>query len=508
MGNDDKVTDLVTQTKLEFLREVIEDFKRRQSRYDLGREFAKTKKNRSPLVPILVIGMIVLFAAGAIGVTAYINQTQGNIEVNIGDFEDVNLRDLLDQARQLEQELEDARRRLAALEAERDNRILTVQNSAEREVNLLRARNLAQAELQSQAAEIRANADEQIAAVRAEYEDRIAAVEAEIEEIQGRIAEYDARQLEQAREQERILDNQVRLHEIELETQARGYEERIEILTADYEARIAELETFANNLEDNLRAAHADELAALRAQHAQEIANLIALYNPTFTSAEILALVNAPADPATIGGLDLVAFDSALAAEGVLTRAGYDSLSRRLGEYLRLIDRLREVPYENSIPGTLDQLEFRMVELIRRYESLWGGLLQTVAGRDEVISARNARIADLEDELATAISVRDGVIAERQAEIDRFLYALEALAEQNRENGYILDARDTANIVVFLDTIREVEDGTIGYVFRRDDEFIGTIRFTTTARGMAASLVELAGDTSLAPYDKVLVEVQ
>ena len=537
MGDDGKVTrestDLVAQTKLEFLREVIQDFKRRQSRYDLGHEFAKTKKNRSPLVPIMIVGMIVLFAAGAIGVTAYINQTQGNIQVDIGDFEDVNLRELLDQAQQLEQEMQAAQRRLNALTTERDNRIESIQESAERDIELLGARNLSQAEVNRQAEQIRNQAEQQVAEVREEYSDQITEAEAQIEDIQDRMAQYDSRQLEQAREQERILNNQTRLHEIELENQAEEYEEQIQELTENYESRIAELETFAQNLEANLRQSHAEEIARLEQEHAREIADLIALYNPTFTSDEIVALINAPSDLQAIEGAQLVAFDSALAAEGVISREGYESLANRLSEYMTLVERLRQIPYENSIPPTISQLEYRVVELIRRYEDLWAGLLNTVEGRDQIIAQREStiaqresRIADLEAEVQAQIRAREQavadqieareetvaeletVISQRQAEIDRFLYALEELTNQNRENGYILDPRNTDNIVVYLDTLRQVVDGTIGYVFRRDDEFIGTIRFDSDGNRVSASLVELAGDFELAPYDKVLVEVQ
>ncbi len=537
MGDDREVTrestDLVAQTKLEFLREVIQDFKRRQSRYDLGHEFAKTKKNRSPLVAVMIVGMIVLFAAGAIGVTAYINQTQGNIQVDIGDFEDVNLRELLDQAQQLEQEMQAAQRRLDSLISERDNRIRSIRQSAEREIELLGARNISQAEINRQAEQIRGQAEQEVAEVENEYADRIAEAEAEIEDVQDRMAQYDSRQLEQAREQERILNNQSRIHEIELENQAAEYKAQIENLTEDYEAQIAELETFAQNLEANLRQSHTEEIARLEAEHAQDIADLIALYNPTFTAPDILALVNAPSDLQALQGAQLVAFDSALAAEGVISREGYDALANRLSEYMTLIERLREVPYENSVPSTLSQLEYRVVGLIRWYEELWDGLLETVAGRDQIIAQRNntiaqreATIGDLEAEVQAQIRARQqavaeqveereqavadlqAVIAQRQAEIDRFLYALEELTNQNRENGYILDPRNTDNIVVYLDALRQVVDGTIGYVFRRDDEFIGTIRFESDGSRVSASLVELAGDTKLAPYDKVLVEVQ
>ena len=60
MDNEGKVTDLVEQSKLAFLREALEDFKREQAQYDLGREFANSRKNRSMLVPGVIIGVVLL----------------------------------------------------------------------------------------------------------------------------------------------------------------------------------------------------------------------------------------------------------------------------------------------------------------------------------------------------------------------------------------------------------------------------------------------------------------
>ena len=79
----------------------------------------------------------------------------------------------------------------------------------------------------------------------------------------------------------------------------------------------------------------------------------------------------------------------------------------------------------------------------------------------------------------------------------------------SRENGYVLDARNPEKIIVYIDKIHAVRDGDLGYVFRQEDNLIATIRFDVTSREITASLVELTSeDAAMAPFDKVLIDLQ
>jgi hypothetical protein len=93
-------------------------------------------------------------------------------------------------------------------------------------------------------------------------------------------------------------------------------------------------------------------------------------------------------------------------------------------------------------------------------------------------------------------------------DVAHFIHALDFLVADSRENGYILDPRDPENIIVFIDKIHAVNDGDQGYVFRREDELIGIIRFSVTPREITASLVEIsAPEETIAPFDKILIQI-
>lgn len=501
MDDDKQITTLVEESKLVFLKQLFREFETRQAQYDLDKEFAKARKNRSALVPLVLVGVVVAFAITAMMLTLYIEEETSRVTIDVGaDFADVNLRDVLDAAKRYEQDLDREQRNLRSLERERDGELDSARSAAERNLALLDSEDLSPAAREERAAEIEAALSATVAEVTARYEQTIAEKTAEIEGIQDKIAQYDARQLEQAREQERVLNNQQQLHDMEMERQRGAYEQELAALTESYEQRITDLEEFAVELERSLRRTHAEEMASLRAAHAQEVADLIVRFNPDVSDEAISSLIGVVAsseDP-------LRSYDPFLGAEGVLSSAEYDRLSTSLSDVSRLVARLREVTYVNSVPEILREIDARITDLVARFETIRAGLVEVVHQRDRVIGARNQTIAARDATIAT----RDETIAALNRTIQRYLYALEYLAFTGGEDAFIIDARDTSRIMVYVDDFIPVADGSTGYVFRRDDEFIGTIRFRTEGDHVFASLVDLDPEEELAPYDRILVQVQ
>ena len=471
-------TELIERSKQVFLREIVNEFRRRQQQYDVGTEFAKTRRNRSLMVPLTIIGLIVVFSGVVIAVTQYIQSNSRAIEVDIQDFADVNLREVLDEAQRLQNQLEAAQRELQQLESERNSRIQQVQRARDRDIQLLQERELGAAEIQQRTAQFNAIAENQIAGINEEYESQIAELEARIADLRDQIAQYDSRQLEQAREQEEVLNNQQRVFELELEQVREEYETEIATLTERYEEQIAELEAYQAEFEQTIRQ-----------RHANEIARLIRRYNPDFSGTSIGPLLgSAPPAARTFAGIG--GYSSVLAEDRVVSRARFEELRLQYAAVGELIDAMQNVPYENSVPAVLNELELRTADLAAGFEAIREGLEQTVIGRDEIIAARNT------------------TIAEQQERIDEFLYSLDEFARSNGDTGYILDPRDPGNVVAYINRIRSVDVGSLGYVFRRDDEFVGTIRFVRRDGRIAAERVETAEGLDLRAFDKVLIDVQ
>jgi len=100
-------------------------------------------------------------------------------------------------------------------------------------------------------------------------------------------------------------------------------------------------------------------------------------------------------------------------------------------------------------------------------------------------------------------------VSEDNRLIDSYNNALSALIRNSRENGYVIDARNTSKIVVFIAPIYTVHDGETAFVFRKDDQPIGTIHLQVGPNGVSGSLVSLAKSSLLMePFDKILLDVK
>ncbi len=471
--------ELVERSKQVFLREIVNEFRRKQEQYDVGVEFAKTKRNRSIMVPAIILGLIAVFAVVVIAVTQYIQQSSRSIQVDIQDFADVNLRDILDEAERLQNELESARRELDQVRGELENRIGQVERARDRDIQLAQEQELSTTQLNNRIAELENEADAEIEALNEEYQPRIEEIQARIADLQERVAEYDSRQLEQAREQQEVLDNQNRLHELEMQELREEYETEIQGLTQSYEREISELEQYQAEFEQSIRQ-----------RHANEIARLVRLYNPNLSNEAVGELLGAPQTDAASGFASVGPYNALLSQEGIISRSEFNGLEDQYNNVQELIGRLQQVPYQNSVPEALTQIEQRTRDLLAQYDEIRQGLQDTVVGRDEVI----------ED--------RDETISQQDSRISEFLFALDQFARANGDTGYILDPRDEDNVVVYINRIRNVSIGSIGYVFRRDDEFVGTVRFEDRDGRITARVVDTAQDMQLRAFDKVLIDVQ
>ena len=475
MDHDDKVKDLIIKGKKEFLKgSGIKEAK--QEAYQLDREFAKTKKNRSPIVWISVVLFIVIFGAAATLVTLYIERESKQVTVDIEDFADVNLRDVLDRAKKIENELEAAKRELQNLLAARDNEIKAVRDELQRQLNLLENRSISAGEKQRQEADLENQAAADIETINADYQPRIEALEARIAALQDELDAYDTRLVEQAKEQQEILNSQQRKHEIEMASTVDYYESQINDMTIKNESEVSALNEYHDSFVQQQETNHANEIRRLKQLHAREIAALILKYNPEFSSPRLLEIINRSADLSAVEAVEIKRYRSVLGEEDLLSVSEFRQLRSYLEDLSLLTARLQEVPYENSIDPAVNQIENLAAIVLEHYEELWSGLADK--------------------------------LAERNMDVAHFIHALDSLVADSRENGYVLDPRDSEKIIVFIDKIHQVSEGDLGYVFREEDELIGIIRFSVTPREITASLVEItAPEETIAPFDKILIQI-
>ncbi len=487
-GPNSDVPELVEKSKALFLQELASEFRQRQAQYNLETEFAKTKQNRSLLVPLVVAGIVLFFLAGAVGVTLYIEKKSREVQVGTQAFESVNLREVLDTAKRLEQDLSKAKKDLEDLKDSQRAEIEQARLGFQRESELIRT----SAELteavrteRMQAAQTRLN--RQLNGIQASYAPRIAAKEKEIEGIQKQIESYDARQVQKAREQEEILNNQRRLHEMEMERVLKAHANELRELNQRYTREI-----------EGLKKHQQDLIAVLRANHAREIASLILKYNPNTVSDPVAPLLSAPIDPEVLQAR-LPRFNSSLlTSEGLLDVGALTQLSQKLSELNRVVGELKKIPFENTVPSILAQIEARQKEVALLYERIIEAFNRGIQQKNAALRSQEETIRGLNRQLA-----------EQNRMLERYMYAIEQLMLHNREQGYVLDSREPKNLLVVVGKLRVINPGSVARVFRRDDEYIGKIRYEGEAGKASWVILELKDPQNpILPFDKVLVEEQ
>jgi hypothetical protein len=482
MGDDKQVRDLSKVAKEIFLKDAEHIDAEKPQLYNLENEFARTRANRSLRVVFLVLGFVVLAVGATIFLTLYIDRQNRRIKVDIADFEDVTLKDLLSSARKNEDELNAATQALADAQAELAVKNQVVANDIAGKIALVDAQGLSQQDHDAAVQKLRDQQKAQLAGLAAAYAPIFKKRQADIDAAQKKIDAYDTRQMEAAKKQAEVLNNQERLHDLELNQ-----------IKAEHEARLKDLADSSAQQIAALKANQASVINALNEKYKKDIAALILKYNPVFDTPTLKALIALPMEAgiaSTLTGLSARLTAGKYADPRIFT-AIQDSLAKRSA----LFDRISQIPYQNSVPAALARLDYFDRLIMKTHESLADGLLS-------IIKDDEGRIADREAQIA-ADQAR---IAGLQAVIDRDNTAFVYYTRDIRENGFVLDARDAEKLAVVVAPSYPVTDGDEGLVFRADNEYIGSIQFSVTLAGISAKVIEVVPSKQIEPFDKFLIK--
>lgn len=432
--------------------------------YDLVSEYRKTKANRQPIVPIVIVAITVVVLGVSLLVTRVIDNQSRKVSVDIKSFEDLNLQDLLDMAKRNNDELDKVTRDLTTLQSTLRTEINKIADQRRADLALADAMKLTPEEAAKRHREIEADAAAKIRKVNQQYNPLIKAKSDEVTALQSKIAAYDAGSLERARKQQAELDNQRQVFELE-QQQLKDF----------YEKRIADLEA-------SLQAEKAENVRRQRAT----IAELTARYNPTWTDERAAALAAGEpgrARPANPKFPAEAPRGSPLGTDEIrATAARYDDLRY-------LVGRLRGVPYLNSVPGTLASVDEASAGLAADF----AGLITTVANN---ALTRDSRILKLESSLV-----------EMRSKAESYDYAMAGYASLATESGIVIDPRNSSRVAVYIDPLYHIsEEGAAAWVFRADDEPIAELTLRREGDQTFALVDRIEAGQDIRPFDRILIK--
>jgi hypothetical protein len=433
--------------------------------YDLVSEYRKTKANRQPIIPIVIVVITVVVLGVSLLITRVIDTQSRKVAVDIQSFEDLNLQDLLDMAKRNMDDLDKASLELATLQSSLRTDLNKIADQKRADLALADAMKLDPEALAKRHRDIEGDASAKIKAANEKYGPQIKTKEQEVSALQSKIAAYDSGSLEKARKQQAELDNQRQVFEHEQQQLKDFYEKRIAELQASLEAEKAENE---------------------RRQKAM-IAELTSRYNPTWTEERALALAAAgeaaksrPANPK---------FPAEAPRGSPIATDAIRSTATRYDDLRYLIGRLRGVQYLNSVPGTLAAMDEAGADLAADFTSL----LQTVSTN---AVTRDQRILRLESALV-----------ETRSSVDSYDYALAGYASFASESGIIIDPREKTRVVVYIDPLYHISgEGAAAWVFRADDEPIAELTLRREGEKTFASVDRIEEGQEIRPFDRILIK--
>ena len=159
MGNDNKINQTNDQRHKEVLLFLNDELNRLQTSnssdsYDLEKEYAKTKKNKSLFSTlVLTISIVVVFLL-AWGITAYINTKNEELTVNLAEFEGLNVKNLLDSVNKVQTNYDNAMKNKTNIISDRDLALRNAEDKRDSDLFLIESLTLGKKEEEKRKAEV------------------------------------------------------------------------------------------------------------------------------------------------------------------------------------------------------------------------------------------------------------------------------------------------------------------------------------------------------------------
>ena len=185
MDNDIKITTNEQRHKdvLLFLQEELEPLKLRNSAssYNLEKEYEKTKKNKSFYVPVLLIGSLLVVVLLSLIMTITIEKADKDIRVNVEEFDDVNLKNLIDTVARTQDQYENAVKNKVQIERQMNSELNTALDKREGDIVTVQSLNLRNKKDEAARIEaIKKTYDDTVKQIRASYAEQLDAADSEI----------------------------------------------------------------------------------------------------------------------------------------------------------------------------------------------------------------------------------------------------------------------------------------------------------------------------------------
>jgi len=272
----------------------------------------------------------------------YITYQDLNVEVQITDYPDMNLKGILDTAKNEEKKLEQAKVALENYKKELEQKIEKIKSDGKTERNTIRKGPGSQTKKEKLIAQQKTGEKKAIAAVQADYREKIGQKEEEVKVLAANVKKANEQVNASIDKANRYISNVDKLTTIKMKKQKDYYERRI--------------------------------------------AGLTRRYNPVFTDPELKSIlkeqITAPNSTESFAP-----YSRGLKLEASYDEADFENLKKNNTKVVRLLGELEKVPYTNSVPPALDKIKTFHDDVVNRFNSIMNRLLDSNRAKSGEIGA-------------------------------------------------------------------------------------------------------------------------
>lgn len=441
MGNENEINKDVVGGHSLFLPEEIHDREGVAKVYVLEEEFARTKKNKNYKLYLFILLFVAVVLGGVLLFKLYRDWRDKIINVDITEFEDLRLREIIDSARKRGSNIDVLRIEKEMLEVEMLGEMLKVRKDMYARENAVLAQGLPDSETDRRLAQIRKDEDAGISRVKAVYRAKIRRKQAEIWAM------------EEAREKE------------EKELAAKGGETKVSNTDRLYSLQMK-----------RMKEKQETGIEALKRYYDRYMEFMTLKYNPVLDTPPVSTIIGAKQGPSLVRGGGLKEYNPVLEECGI-SAEHFNGLRKHISDETVVLRRLLRVPYTNSIPPALRALDGLTGAIVGDYENLWGNLARTLNSRNQLLK--------------------------------KYDYLFDYVLSAKKENGLVLDPRESGNILVRMNRSLKIEDGQTASVYN-GDRYVGRIRLSRDAQGnFRGAVVSLAGKNAvIQPTNRVMLDAR
>jgi hypothetical protein len=443
MGNDKQIKNALEKTKAVFLPEIIENPEGKPVLYSLESEYAKTRKNTPFLLYLFIAGFVVLIIVISM-IFISVRQRMGkNVDIDIKEFEDVKLKELIESSRKNDDQIASVRKDISLLEEDYQNKVEKINQEFERLKEGILAKEMPQSEKKAQLSAIENDKDIKLRKAGSEYTSKKKEKEKEISDIEKKLKDFGSNVMEKARQYKDILGGEGKLRSMEMNR-----------LSAEYEKKIRDL----------------------KEEHRKEKEDLILLYNPVFREKDLQEIIQKTVPDVKSKSKYFSGISDELAEENAISKDGLAALSDDMRKEVSLKERMKQIPYINSMQRSLLHSDSLAKQIFNSYDSILQKMVSSLQGKN--------------------------------LNIKYYGYAFDYLTKSQQENGFVLDPRDRKKVGLYFGKSYKPRNGDTAFVFRTDDEYIATLKIRTVQGVFVGEVVETAPRRDIRPFDKLMLKME